>query len=130
MRVKKSAPILLKTVTNKNSMQNLEILERLCVQAIRKGVGTATCVKVLQDVFNILYVAHTIEKKSVEGLMVFLDNGLSKIHTDGTNYFTYKQDEQWLIKLVNFNRHYWLTKSPSFFARCVLEVRQFHKRGV
>lgn len=128
MKVNKSTPIIVKTVTNKNGMQNLEILERLCVQAIRKGVGTPTCVKVLQDVFNILYVAHTIEKKSDTDLMTFLNNGLSKVHSDGTHYFIYQQDEPWLIALVNYNRNYWLTKNSSFFARCVGEVRSFYKK--
>lgn len=128
MKLNKSTPILVKTVTSKSSMENLEILERLCVQAIRKGVGTPLCVKVLQDIFNILYVAHAIEKKPDSDLMLFLNNGLAKVHSDGTHYFIYQQDEQWLISLVNYNRNYWLTKSTSFFAKCVGELRSFYKK--
>lgn len=128
MRLKQAAaPIMLKSVTKLDAMQNLEILERLSVQSIRFGCGNDKSIQVLQGMFNVLYVAHNI-KRETDKIMGFLDKGLSKIRKDGDGrYFIYPEDAPVIMQLVNYNQRYWLTKTSSFYATCVGEVMSFYK---
>lgn len=135
-RIKVSAvsrPIIIGSQLKTEATMNLEILERMCVQALKFKCASRNNVSVLEGVYNMLYVALSIEGKVDTDIRPFLDKGLrclfSVCDSDNVYYGTDDNATKVLANMVNYSKAYWLTKSIDFFSKCATEVHLFKTRG-
>jgi len=128
-----SRPIIIGSQVKTEATMNLEILERMCVQALKFKCASRKNVAVLEGVYNILYVALSMEGKSDTVIRPFLDKGLrclfSVCESDTVYYGTDENATKVLANMVNYSKAYWLTKSIDFFGKCATEVHLFNARG-
>ena len=109
----------------------METKERAAIIAINAGQGTVDHYNLLQDVFNLLYVAS--EATGREYLRAFIPRykaALSSMQLRYENFgkFGMNYDDRLaLTDMINTSSYFWLKQPTEFYLVCDAEVRKFYK---